>query len=79
MRLLSQAKPSVGGEIQLTDSLDAVLADEEMYAVVIDPESGFDAGTVQTWLEANVVLALRDPELGPKVRALLCARYPEGF
>jgi UTP-glucose-1-phosphate uridylyltransferase len=50
-----------------------------MYAVVIDPESGFDAGTVQTWLEANVVLALRDPELGPKVRALLCARYPEGF
>ena len=79
MRLLSQAKPSVGGEIQLTDSLDAVLADEEMYAVVIDPESGFDAGTVQTWLEANVVLALRDPELGPKVRALLRTRYPEGF
>lgn len=35
MELLADAKPTVGGEIQLTDALDAVLAEEEMYAVVI--------------------------------------------
>ena len=61
----------MGGEIQLTDSLDEVLKTEEMYAVVIDPASGFDTGTIETWLDANVALALRDPILGPKVRTLL--------
>ncbi len=71
MELLGQAKPGVGGEIQLTDSLDEVLKTEEMYAVVIDPASGFDTGTIETWLDANVALALRDPILGPKVRTLL--------
>lgn len=37
----------VGGEIQLTDALDAVLAEEEMYALVVDPADGFDTGTVE--------------------------------
>lgn len=53
MELLADAKPTVGGEIQLTDALDAVLAEEEMYAVVISEEDGFDTGTVETWLDTN--------------------------
>lgn len=56
MELLADVKPGVGGEIQLTDALDAVLQEEEMYALVIDPSDGFDTGTVESWLETNNVL-----------------------
>ena len=56
MELLADAKPGVGGEIQLTDALDAVLKEEEMYALVIDPADGFDTGTVESWLETNNIL-----------------------
>ena len=59
MELLADAKPTVGGEIQLTDALDAVLAEEEMYAVVISEEDGFDTGTVETWLDTNNKLYAR--------------------
>ena len=53
MELLAEVKPGAGGEIQLTDALDAVLAEEEMYALVIDADDGFDTGTVETWLDTN--------------------------
>ena len=56
MELLADVKPGVGGEIQLTDALDAVLREEEMYALVIDPTDGFDTGTVESWLQTNVAL-----------------------
>ena len=59
MELLAEAKPTVGGEIQLTDALDAVLREEEMYALVIDPADGFDTGTVESWLETNNILFQR--------------------
>ena len=59
MELLADAKPTVGGEIQLTDALDVVLAEEEMYAVVISDEDGFDTGTVETWLDTNNKLYAR--------------------
>jgi UTP--glucose-1-phosphate uridylyltransferase len=53
MELLGDVAPGAGGEIQLTDALDAVLAEEEMYAMVIGPDEGFDTGTVATWLDTN--------------------------
>ena len=53
MELLAEVKPGAGNEIQLTDALDAVLAEEEMYALIIDNEDGFDTGTVETWLDTN--------------------------
>lgn len=56
MELLADVKPGVGGEIQLTDALDAVLREEEMYALVVDPTDGFDTGTVESWLHTNNVL-----------------------
>lgn len=56
MELLADVKPGAGGEIQLTDALDAVLREEEMYALVIDPEEGFDTGTIASWLETNNIL-----------------------
>ncbi len=69
MELLHDVTPGAGGEIQLTDALDAVLAEEEMYALVIDPADGFDTGTISTWLETNIKMALRDPELAEVVRS----------
>ncbi len=59
MELLGDVKPGVGGEIQLTDALDEVLKEEEMYALVISDEDGFDTGTVQSWLETNNILFAR--------------------
>ncbi len=53
MELLAELKPGAGGEIQLTDALDAVLKEEEMYALVINEEDGFDTGTVESWLDTN--------------------------
>lgn len=50
MDLLREVKPGAGGEIQLTDALDALLQEEEMYAYVMDPQEGYDAGTPETWL-----------------------------
>lgn len=71
MELLRDAKPTVGGEIQLTDALDKVLEEEEMYALVIDPNAGFDTGTIYTWLETNIKLALRDDELREMIKGIL--------
>ena len=62
MELLADVEPGVGGEIQLTDALDAVLEEEEMYALVVDPADGFDTGTVESWLETNNVLMQRRRE-----------------
>lgn len=59
MELLADVEPGVGGEIQLTDALDAVLREEEMYALVVDPDDGFDTGTVESWLETNNILFAR--------------------
>ena len=58
MDLLARIEPGAGGEIQLTDALDAVLQEEEMYALIIDPADGFDVGTPDSWLATNVALGL---------------------
>lgn len=71
MRVLPEIEPGAGGEIQLTDALVKLLETEEMYAVVVDEEEGFDTGNVLMWLEANVALALRREEYCTDLRRLL--------
>ena len=44
MELLQDQQPGKGGEIQLTDAMACSLEREAMYAMVIDPLSGFDTG-----------------------------------
>ena len=36
-----------------------MLREEEMYALVISEEDGFDTGTVESWLAANNALYAR--------------------
>lgn len=68
MELLESTKPGAGGEIQLTDALVELLQTENVYAYVIDPDEGYDTGTVANWIEANVALAMRDPKLAAHLR-----------
>ena len=68
MKLLETTEPGADGEIQLTDALIALLAEEDIYAYVIDPEEGFDTGTVDSWLEANIKLAMRNEKYAAYLR-----------
>ena len=61
MELLANQGAGAGGEIQLTDAMERLLEEEEMYAVVVDPNEGCDTGTPAAWAATNARLALADP------------------
>lgn len=61
MELLETQGAGAGGEIQLTDAMERLLAEEEMYAVVVDPLDGCDTGTPAAWAATNARMALSDP------------------
>jgi UTP--glucose-1-phosphate uridylyltransferase len=71
MELLAHTAPGVGGEIQLTDALIELLAYEDVYALVVEPEEGFDVGTVEGWLATNLRLARRDPAFATVLKDML--------
>jgi UTP--glucose-1-phosphate uridylyltransferase len=60
----------VGGEIQLTDGIAALLRREKVFAYRYEGRR-FDCGSKEGFLEANVALALDHPKLGPGFRAYL--------
>ena len=62
MELLATQGPGAGGEIQLTDAMQRLLAEEEMYALVVDPAEGCDTGTPAAWAATNARMALADPD-----------------
>ena len=59
---LDKVKPGVGGEIQLTDSLQAMAQDRGMLAVRIYG-ARFDAGDWAEYLTANIYFGLQDEKL----------------
>ena len=61
MELLKTQGPGAGGEIQLTDAMERLLEEEEMYAVVVNPLDGCDTGTPAAWAATNARLALENP------------------
>ena len=60
----------VGGEIQLTDGIAGLLRHEKVFAYRYDGKR-YDCGSKEGFLQANVELALANPELGPEFRAWL--------
>lgn len=70
MRILPRIDAGRGGEIQLTDAIRKLLETEDVYAVTMDCE-GYDTGSVLSWIEANLVLALDTEEYGPQLRECL--------
>ncbi|MBP6223620.1 MAG: UTP--glucose-1-phosphate uridylyltransferase GalU [Rhizobacter sp.] len=60
----------VGGEIQLTDGIAALMRREKVFAFRYDGRR-YDCGSKEGFLEANVELALTHPKLGPGFREYL--------
>ena len=67
---LEQTQRGAGGEIQLTDAIEALMAEQSVYAYEFEGDR-YDAGTTMGWLKATVELALARPELGEELRAHL--------
>ena len=67
---LTDVQPGVGGEIQLTDAIAGLLADETVHGYVF-AEGRFDIGKKIDYLRATVELALRREDLGPEFREFL--------
>jgi UTP--glucose-1-phosphate uridylyltransferase len=72
---IDRTKPGLGGEIQLTDAIGLLLADQDVFGFVF--ESGrFDIGKKLDYLQATVELALDRDDLGPEFADFLveCVR-----
>ena len=69
LRRLDRTKPGVGGEIQLTDAIAILLAEQPVYGFVFD-EGRFDIGKKLDYLRATVELALDRDDLGPEFASL---------
>ncbi len=67
---LEQTQRGSGGEIQLTDAIEALMAEQEVYAFEFEG-TRYDAGTTMGWLKASVELALARPDLGTEFRTYL--------
>jgi UTP--glucose-1-phosphate uridylyltransferase len=67
---LQETKPGAGGEIQLTDGLRRLAAENRLMACIYDGRT-HDAGDKLGFLQATVELALKNPKLGDGFRAYL--------
>jgi UTP--glucose-1-phosphate uridylyltransferase len=65
--------PGAGGEIQLTDGIARLLAEEAVLAYNFDGRR-FDCGSKLGYLEATVELGLKHPEVGAGFRRFLANR-----
>lgn len=64
---LQTTPPGVNGEIQLTDGLRHLVSRSPVHAYELQGRH-YDAGTPLGWLEAQVAVALRDPDSGQELR-----------
>ncbi|HEV8281916.1 MAG TPA: UTP--glucose-1-phosphate uridylyltransferase GalU [Candidatus Limnocylindrales bacterium] len=67
---LEQTKRGAGGEIQLTDAIQALMEEQQVFAYEFEG-TRYDAGTTMGWLKASVELALQKPELAREFRSYL--------
>jgi UTP--glucose-1-phosphate uridylyltransferase len=67
---LEQTPRGAGGEIQLTDAIEALMEDQHVYAYEFEG-TRYDAGTTMGWLQASVELALQRPDLAGEFREYL--------
>jgi UTP-glucose-1-phosphate uridylyltransferase len=67
---LEQTQRGAGGEIQLTDAIEALMAEQSVYTYEFEGVR-YDCGTTMGWLQATVDLALQRPDLATEFRAHL--------
>jgi UTP--glucose-1-phosphate uridylyltransferase len=68
-------KPGAGGELQLTDAIQSLLADEQVLAYKYHG-TRFDCGSKLGYLKATVEFALRHPEVAKDFQEYLNTRSP---
>jgi UTP--glucose-1-phosphate uridylyltransferase len=69
---LRSVKRGAGGELQLTDAIQSLLADEQVLAYKYHG-TRFDCGSKLGYLKATVEFALRHPEVSAEFDAYLRA------
>jgi UTP--glucose-1-phosphate uridylyltransferase len=67
---LEQTQRGAGGEIQLTDAIEALMEEQSVYAYEFEGVR-YDAGTTMGWLQATVDVALQRSDVGDDFRAHL--------
>lgn len=67
---LESTPRGAGGEIQLTDAIEALMAEQDVFAYEFEGRR-FDAGTTMGWLKASVELALERHDIGAEFRRYL--------
>src|SRR5512140_2419853 len=67
---LEQTQKGAGGEIQLTDAIQALMQEQDVYGYEFEG-TRYDAGTTMGWLQASVELALGRPDTGAEFRQYL--------
>jgi UTP--glucose-1-phosphate uridylyltransferase len=67
---LRHGKPGAGGEIQLTDAIAALIAEEDVFAHQFEGIR-YDCGSKMGYLQANVQFALKHPEVGAEFKRYL--------
>src|SRR5262249_55904402 len=72
---LDKQKRGAGGEIQLTDAMNAAIKGTRFFGYRFEG-TRFDCGEVAGYIEANVALALEREELAsklkPRLKSILC-------
>jgi UTP--glucose-1-phosphate uridylyltransferase len=71
--LLERTKPGAGGEIQLTDAIEALLSEQSVYAYRFSG-TRFDCGNKLGLVKATLHMALQDPTLAAATREYLESR-----
>jgi UTP--glucose-1-phosphate uridylyltransferase len=71
--LLESTKPGAGGEIQLTDAIDALLKQERVLAYRFEGER-FDCGNKLGLVKATMHFALQDPSLAAATREFVAKK-----
>jgi UTP--glucose-1-phosphate uridylyltransferase len=74
--ILQETAPGAKGEIQLTDALQQLAKEEQIYAIEFEGVR-HDTGEKLGFLKATVEIALDHPDLGPGLSAWLKARARE--
>ncbi len=70
---LAEVAPGAGGEIQLTDGISKLLAEERVLAVRL-PGRRFDCGSKLGYLQATIEYGVRHPEIGQEFTRYLKSR-----
>ena len=74
---LERTQHGAGGEIQLTDAIQALAAEQPVVGYKFSG-TRYDVGAPEGWLRANLDLALEHPTYGTNLRAALATQIRDG-